>query len=215
MKSPKTSFMVNAAGRAVPRRVNGTVQVPFSAVEGKHPGGRTSGRPVRSCSEFPADGNKLVKSLKEALRRAGARNGMTISTHHHLRDGDSLTNMLFDVLREMGVKGVRWFPSASFPCHEHLIPHLSSGVIHHIEGSMNGALGRFASSGNMKGVGVLRSHGTRYQAVQDGEVHIDLAVIAAPTADHLGMRTASMVPPHAALSDLPLQIPSMPTGLSL
>jgi citrate lyase subunit alpha/citrate CoA-transferase len=38
----------------------------------------------------------------------------------------------------------------------------------------------------MMGVGVLRSHGTRYQAVQDGEVHIDIAVIAAPTADAFG-----------------------------
>jgi citrate lyase subunit alpha/citrate CoA-transferase len=33
---------------------------------------------------------------------------------------------------------------------------------------------------------VLRSHGGRYQAVQDGEVHIDIAVIAAPTADAFG-----------------------------
>ncbi len=51
---------------------------------------------------------------------------------------------------------------------------------------MNGPLGRFASQGKMKGVGVLRSHGGRYQAVQDGEVHIDIAVIAAPQADSFG-----------------------------
>ena len=38
----------------------------------------------------------------------------------------------------------------------------------------------------MRGVGVLRSHGGRYQAVQDGEVHIDIAVIAAPAADSFG-----------------------------
>jgi citrate lyase subunit alpha/citrate CoA-transferase len=38
----------------------------------------------------------------------------------------------------------------------------------------------------MKGTGVLRSHGGRYQAVQDGEVEIDIAVIAAPTADFFG-----------------------------
>jgi citrate lyase subunit alpha / citrate CoA-transferase len=35
-------------------------------------------------------------------------------------------------------------------------------------------------------MGVLRSHGGRYQAIQDGEVHIDIAVIAAPTADAFG-----------------------------
>jgi citrate lyase subunit alpha/citrate CoA-transferase len=38
----------------------------------------------------------------------------------------------------------------------------------------------------MRGLGVLRSHGGRWQAVQDDEVHIDIAVIAAPTADCFG-----------------------------
>ena len=51
---------------------------------------------------------------------------------------------------------------------------------------MNGPLGDYASRGNMRGMAVLRSHGGRYQAVQDGDVHIDIAVIAAPTADAFG-----------------------------
>lgn len=67
-----------------------------------------------------------------------------------------------------------------------LIKYLEDGTINRIEGSMNGPLGKFCSEGKMKGLGVLRSHGGRYQAVQDGEVHIDIAVIAAPTADAFG-----------------------------
>ena len=51
---------------------------------------------------------------------------------------------------------------------------------------MNGPLGDYCTAGHMKGLGVLRSHGGRYQAGQDGEVHIDIAVIAAPTADAFG-----------------------------
>jgi citrate lyase subunit alpha/citrate CoA-transferase len=86
----------------------------------------------------------------------------------------------------MGVRDLTWFPSASFPCHEPIVNHLESGVVHHIEGSMNGKLGDFCSHGKMRGMGVLRSHGGRYQAVQDDEVHIDIAVIAAPTADAFG-----------------------------
>ncbi|KUG26315.1 citrate lyase alpha chain [hydrocarbon metagenome] len=127
--------------------------------------------------------------MKEALKKAGLKDGMTISTHHHLRNGDVLTNYLFDVIKEMGVKNIRWFPTASFPCHQHLIKYLDDGTIHHIEGSMNGPLGRYTSEGKMKGVGVLRSHGGRYQSIQDGEVHIDIAVIAAPTADPFGNAT--------------------------
>ena len=45
---------------------------------------------------------------------------------------------------------------------------------------MNGPLGDYCTQGKMKGMGVLRSHGGRWQAIQDGEVHIDIAVIAAP-----------------------------------
>jgi citrate lyase subunit alpha/citrate CoA-transferase len=79
-----------------------------------------------------------------------------------------------------------WFPSASFPSQAPLIEHMKRGVIHHIEGSMNGPLGDYCTRGEMRGLGVLRSHGGRWQAVQDGEVHIDIAVIAAPTADPFG-----------------------------
>ncbi len=183
---PSGSFVKNAAGRLVPRIVNGMAMRPFALVEGIAPKGTTAGTLIRSCRDYPSDGNKSVRDLKEALRRSGLRNGMTISTHHHLRNGDALTALLFRAVKELGVKGIRWFPSASFPCHEELVPYLSSGVIHHIEGSMNGALGRFCSEGKMKGLGVLRSHGTRYQSVQDGEVHIDIAVIAAPSADAFG-----------------------------
>ena len=179
-------FTKNASGRLVPTEINGQKQIPFKGVNKYKPKGNKIGTPIRSCIDFPSNGNKLVNNLTEALKKAGLKNGMTISTHHHLRNGDALTNFLFDTIKKMGVKNIRWFPSASFPVHSHLIKYLNDGTIHHIEGSMNGPLGRFASEGKMKGVGVLRSHGGRYSAVQDGEVHIDIAVIASPTADSFG-----------------------------
>ena len=176
----------NAAGRLVPTRINGQKQIPFKGVNKYRPTGRKTGAPIKSCLDYPFDGNKIVRNLKEALKKAGLKDGMTISTHHHLRDGDVLTNYLFDTIKQMGIKNIRWFPSASFPVHKHLIKYLEDGTIHHIEGSMNGPLGRFTSHGKMKGIGILRSHGGRYQALQDGEVKIDIAVIAAPTADEFG-----------------------------
>ncbi|HPI38134.1 MAG TPA: citrate lyase subunit alpha [Ignavibacteriaceae bacterium] len=182
-------LLKNAAGRLVPNEINGQKQIPFKGINKHKPTGNKAKSPIRSCADYPSDGNKLVKNLKEALKKAGLKDGMTISTHHHLRNGDVLTNALFDTIKEMEVKNIRWFPSASFPCHAHLIKYLEDGTIHHIEGSMNGPLGKFTSEGKMKGVGVLRSHGGRYQSVQDGEVHIDIAVIAAPTADPFGNAT--------------------------
>ncbi|MAT57015.1 MAG: citrate lyase subunit alpha [Ignavibacteriae bacterium] len=179
----------NAVNRLVPNEVNGEKQIPFQGVGKYKPIGNKAKPPIRSCADYPADGNKIIKSLKEALKKAGLKDGMTISTHHHLRNGDVLTNFLFDTIKEMGIKNIRWFPSASFPCHQHLIQYLEDGTIHHIEGSMNGPLGRFTTEGKMKGIGILRSHGGRYQSIQDGDVHIDIAVIAAPTADSFGNAT--------------------------
>jgi len=189
----------NAAGRLVPTEVNGQKQIPFKGINNYKPTANKAKPLIRTCIDYPEDGNKVIKNLKEALKKAGLKDGMTISTHHHLRNGDALTNLLFDIVKSMGVKNIRWFPSASFPIHEHLIKYLEDGTIHHIEGSMNGPLGKFTSQGKMKGVGVLRSHGGRYQAVQDGEVHIDIAVIAAPTADSFGNATGDRGPSACGL----------------
>lgn len=180
----------NAAGRWIPEEINGTPVVPFQGVGKYIPTGNKASPPIVSCANYPKDGNKVVASLREALERAGIRDGMTISTHHHFRDGDKVANILFDTIADMGIKDIRWFPSASFPCHAPIIKHLESGVVHHIEGSMNGPLGEFCTRGKMRGQGVLRSHGGRYRAVQDGQVHIDIAVIAAPTADPFGNANA-------------------------
>jgi citrate lyase subunit alpha/citrate CoA-transferase len=178
--------VINAVGREVPVEINGRTAIPFKGV-GKHrPTGRKQGTLVPTCIDFPSNGNKVVGSLEEAIRRCGLSSGMTISTHHHLRDGDLVSNTVFDIAADMGLKDLVWFPSASFPCHEPLIKYLEDGTINRIEGSMNGPLGRFVSEGRMKGTAVLRSHGGRVQAIQDGEVKIDLAVLAAPSADFFG-----------------------------
>ena len=176
----------NALGRRVPSEVNGRKQVPYAGVGGYRPRGRKAAPRLATVADYPQDGNKVLPDLKTALEQAGIRDGMTVSTHHHFRNGDLLANRLFDTCAELGLKDLRWFPSASFPCHAPVIRHLDSGVVHHIEGSMNGPLGDYCSQGRMRGLGVLRSHGGRWQAVQDKEVHIDVAVIAAPAADPFG-----------------------------
>ncbi|MEE9462057.1 MAG: citrate lyase subunit alpha [Bacteroidales bacterium] len=182
----KQETVINAAGRKVPREVNGKEQVPFQGLGKFMPEGRKHGPLINSSNNFPSGGDKRAASLEDALRKCGLKDGMTISTHHHFRDGDLLANQVFDAAHELKVKDLVWFPSASFPCHQHLIPYLEDGTIHHIEGSMNGPLGRFTSDGKMRGLGVLRSHGGRYQAIQDGEVQIDIAVIGAGCADPFG-----------------------------
>jgi len=195
----KEQMIQNAAGRRVPTIINGQPHPPFQGIGKYRPRGRKAAPPIASCADYPPDGNKVVTDLKTALQKCGLKDGMTISTHHHFRDGDLVANALFDACAELGVKNLRWFPSAAFPCHAPLIKYLDNGVIHHIEGSMNGPLGDYCSTGKMKGVAILRSHGGRYQAIQDGEVHIDIAVIAAPTADAFGNATGDRGPSACGL----------------
>jgi citrate lyase subunit alpha/citrate CoA-transferase len=195
----KYKLVKNAAGRMVPTEINGKKLIPYMGIGKYRPEGRKYAPPISSCADYPSDGNKLAPTLKEALVKSGLKDGMTISTHHHFRNGDLVAEQIFDIAHKLGVKNLVWFPSASFECHSTLIKYLEDGTIHHIEGSMNGALGKFTTEGKMKGVGVLRSHGGRYQAVQDGEVHIDIAVIAAPTADTFGNATGDRGPAACGL----------------
>jgi citrate lyase subunit alpha/citrate CoA-transferase len=180
------NMIKNAAGRMVPDQINGKEVTPYKGI-GKHrPVGRKYSPPIPTCIDYPDDNNKVISSIREALERCGLKDGMTISTHHHLRDGDLVNNQIFDIASEMGIRDLVWLPSASFPCNAPVIDYLQNGTINRIEGSMNGPLGRFVSEGRMKGTAVLRSHGGRVQAIQDGEVKIDIAVLTAPAADSFG-----------------------------
>jgi citrate lyase subunit alpha / citrate CoA-transferase len=182
----KVELALNAAGRMVPAMVNGRPQIPYIGVGKYQPRGRKAAAPVRTAASYPENGDKRVPDLETALRKCGLRDGMVISSHHHLRDGDKVALLALEAAARIGVKDLMWFPSASFPSQKGAINLMESGNIHHIEGSMNGPLGDYCTQGKMRGMGVLRSHGGRWQAVQDGEVHIDIAVIAAPAADSFG-----------------------------
>ena len=158
----------NAAGRIVPVEVNGRVQRPYPGVDKFRPQGEKHAPAIRTAQDFPASGDKRVASLAAALEQCGLKDGMTLSTHHHLRNGDRVAVAALHAAAELGARDLMWFPSASFPCHEPVIELMDKRVVHHIEGSLNGPLGEYCSRGRMRGTGVLRSHGGRWQAIQDG-----------------------------------------------
>jgi len=100
---------INAAGREVPTIINGEQHIPFKGVGKYIPAGRKHATRIVSCANYPSDGNKTVASLKEALIKSGIKDGMTISTHHHFRNGDLIANQIFDIAHELGVKNLRWY----------------------------------------------------------------------------------------------------------
>lgn len=134
-----------------------------------------------------ASGSKIVDSLEEAIRRSGLRDGMTISFHHHFRNGDYIVNTVVDKLAEMGFKDLILAASSLNDCHAPLIGHIKNGVIRHIETSgLRGELANAISNGLMDTPVVFRSHGGRACAIENGDLHIDVAFLGAPSCDACG-----------------------------
>ncbi len=176
---------INAAGREIPDFIPGYGPAkPFAGAFSRIPEGRASGRVLRMS--LPDRRSKVLPDIKAAISASGLKSGMTISFHHHMRNGDYVVNQVIDACAEMGIRDLTLFPSALFDVHRHLIDHIRSGVISRIMGSVNGPIGRMVSEGGMEVPVVLRSHGGRPRAVMSGDVHIDVAFVAAPSCDCCG-----------------------------
>ncbi|MCF7936801.1 MAG: citrate lyase subunit alpha [Synergistales bacterium] len=175
----------NAVGRLLPEEIPGYGTVrPFEGYNVRKPEGNRDGR--KHVATFNDRTDKRLPDIKAAIKATGLESGMTVSFHHHLRNGDQVVNMVLDACAEMGIRDLVLFPTALFGVHKHLVQHIKSGVIRQIKGSVNGPIGQLASEGGMPDPVILRSHGGRPRAVCSGDVHIDVAFIAAPTADKYG-----------------------------
>ncbi len=140
-----------------------------------------------TLAERKASYNKIVPSLEEAIRLSGLKDGMTISFHHHFRNGDYIVNMVVDKLAEMGFKDLTLAASSLTDCHAPLIRHIQNGVIRRIETSgLRGKLADAISGGLMDIPVVFRSHGGRACAIETGALKIDVAFLGAPSCDPYG-----------------------------
>ncbi len=112
---------------------------------------------------------------------------MTISFHHHFREGDYVMNMVLDEIAKMGIKNISIAPSSIANVHEPLIDHIKNGVVTDITSSgLRDKVGAAISSGIMKNPVVIRSHGGRARAIVRGDIHIDVAFLGAPSSDEYG-----------------------------
>lgn len=131
---------------------------------------------------------KLIENIRSVLKKCEIKNGMTISFHHHLRDGDYIINMVMREVADMGIKNLTIMPSSLQKIHEPLIDYIKSGVITRIYTSgMRGNLAKEISYNNiLKNPVVFQTHGGRARAIENGEVKIDIAFIGAPACDKMG-----------------------------
>ncbi|MDL2257912.1 citrate lyase subunit alpha [Eubacteriales bacterium OttesenSCG-928-K08] len=131
--------------------------------------------------------NKIVKSLEEAVRLSGLKDGMTISFHHHFRAGDYIVNMVLDTLAQMGFRNLTVAASSLTTVHAPMIEHIKNGVVTGIETSgLRGELATAISHGLMERPVVFRSHGGRASAIMEHQINIDVAFLGASSCDPFG-----------------------------
>lgn len=131
--------------------------------------------------------NKVLPDITAALKEAGLRDGMTLSFHHHLRNGDFVLNMTLDAAASLGVRGLTVAASSIFPVHEPLVGHMRSGVVAALDTNyMSGPVARWITGGNLEKPVIFRSHGGRPRAMAEGKLTADIACIAAPAVDRFG-----------------------------
>ena len=179
--------MINKVGRDIPDALltNGReVYQGKNYMDGKYI--QKASPRTRRC-EKPVD-TKVVDSLVEALKQCGAKDGMTFSFHHHLRDGDYVVNQVMAAaIEELGLKDLTIAATSLGSAHDPIADYIEEGKVIGIQTSgIRGRMGEVVSAGKLKTPAIIRSHGGRPRAIEAGEVHIDIAFIAAPTSDCMG-----------------------------
>ncbi len=179
--------MLNAVGREIPQEVlektgKAVFQGTYHFDQYEY-----NKAPVKSRTRIGGSDTKIQNSIKETLQKCGAHDGMTISFHHHFREGDLVVMQVMNTIHELGYKDITICASSLSKAQDDLVPMIEDGTVTHIETSgVRGKIGEAISQGKLKGIAVLRSHGGRVRAIETGETKIDIAFIGAPSCDEYG-----------------------------
>jgi citrate lyase subunit alpha/citrate CoA-transferase len=157
----------NSAGRIIEENIKGKSYKPFNGA-------------------IKYNSKTKICSLEDALKKSGLKDGITISFHHQLRNGDNIINAVIEKANELKIKNVRMAQTALFNVHKPIIEHIKKGVVNRIEGSINGVVGDYISKNPLPFPVILRSHGGRWNAIRSGELSINIAIITASSSDNMG-----------------------------
>lgn len=177
--------MKNAIGREIPAKISGIEDVqPFAGAFAAIPEMRRQAPKIKTIK--PTD-SKLVTSLLDVFKKIPVTDGMTLSFHHHFRNGDGVVNMVLATAGQLGLKNLTVALSSVFPVHAPIIEHVKNGVVTGLDTNyMSGPVAQAVSRGLFKKPVILRTHGGRGRAIECGQLKIDVAFIAAPAADAYG-----------------------------
>jgi citrate lyase subunit alpha/citrate CoA-transferase len=112
---------------------------------------------------------------------------MTLSFHHHLRNGDKVIELVSEEVQKRNLTDMHFAPSSIFPSYKLLGELIKEGNITDIHTNyLNGEVADLISKGFLKGKLIMNTHGGRARAIESGDLPIDVAFIACPTVDKLG-----------------------------
>ncbi len=177
--------MLNSIGRILPDYVEGygTVRPFMGAYENLT---KVERKGVSALSNT-CGGNKVREDLAELIGEIDIKDGMTLSFHHHLRNGDKVLNMVLKLIGGMGIKNLTIAASSLFPVHEPLVQWMKAGVVTQIVSNyISGPVAQAISTGELARPAIMHTHGGRARAIESGDLDIDIAFIAAPAADAYG-----------------------------
>lgn len=153
------------------------------AFAAKPEGMKMASRPVK----YFRPGCSKVHDLDYILDAVGLKDGMTISFHHCLRNGDAVMLYVISAIAAKGIRDLTLSASSLSKVQDCLLPFFESGVITAVDTSgCRSKLGNFIQHGGLKKPAIFRTHGGRARAIETGELHIDVAFIAAPACDRFG-----------------------------
>jgi citrate lyase subunit alpha / citrate CoA-transferase len=177
--------MKNAVGRELPDDIEGYGPVkPYAGLEVQEE--EITWVSSRVVPVAPGK-QKLLGSIEEAIVACGLSDGMTISFHHCLRNGDAVLNMVLDKAARLGLKNLKVAATAIFPVHAPLVGHMEKGVVTVLYTNyLSGPVARAVSNGVLKNPVIMHSHGGRVRAIVEGDLVIDVAFIAASACDESG-----------------------------
>ena len=185
----------NSLGRELPEKIGDYVVRPYQgAYAAPAPQGTVVTKRVMG-HRIPGD-TKLLPDLEAAIKASGLRDGMTISFHHSFREGDMVIGQVLTAIRELGIKHLRFAPSAVVNIkNPSIVDFVRDGTIDRIEASgIRGQLGDAVLAGEMENPVILRTHGARPRAIEAGELQIDVAFIGASASDDYGNCTGQIGP---------------------
>lgn len=130
---------------------------------------------------------KFFKSFSEVFDYFKIKNDMTLSFHHHLRNGDYVLNLVCEEVIKRDLKNLTFAPSSIFPNNKILSQLIENKNVTNIRTNyMSGPVSNTIQSGMLDGILLMDTHGGRARAIEAGEIKIDVAFLATPQVDKLG-----------------------------